>query len=310
MSFHFRLMFFLFSLQFSFQSSSEMANIEVLNGFFKLFQIFGLQYFSFKDLGGKLMRKRPDKFYKLYFGFVLILLCSAMSYYVSMVLKIDEKKFIAKNALNILIRLFMNFGLIAVIFIGIVESFVKTNQLKKVYMNIMEVSALCLVHFDYEINYTSFKKSWRKKFYSALGIFTFSYGLTILTFVYNGHKVLSYLIGFFPIVFFGVIILKFTLHVDLVNLQLENMQNLMTSEVFMKVNSTNPVNIRHVLQNRALALRKIYNIVYDTAEIVSNILAISALLILILLTVIIVNSAFRCVVAVISGLGFEEATSE
>jgi hypothetical protein len=257
-----------------------MTNIEVLSSFFKLFEIFGLQYFSFKDLDGKTIRKQPEKFYKFYFSFVLIFLSSGMTYYVAFSMKVL---------------------LIAGIFFGILESFVKNNQLKEVYMNVKEISTMCLVHFDYVINYKTFRKVWRKKFYSVLVMFTIYYGSVILQLYRENREFISHIVGFFPLLFFGLIIFKFTLHVDLVNFQLNTMHNLMKNEVFLNdvTDSTkNPVNIRHVLQSRSLALRKIYNLIFDTAQIVNNFLLISTFLIIISTFLIIINTSFLCIRAI------------
>lgn len=278
-------------------SSSKMASVEALNCFFKLFEVFGIQYFSFKDLESKFGLKKPEKFHKIQFGFALVLFSSAMGSFVSATLKIDEIKINAKNGFNIFIKVFMNFGLIATIFSAIVESYLKTSQLKEIYMNMKKIELMSLTHFDHEINYKKFKKSWIKKFFTISTLFSISYLLIARASLNEGKKLLPYLIGYFPIFAFGLIVFKFTFHIDLVNVQLENLLKMMSKEVFIKVNSTNLVTIRHVLQSRSLAFRKIYNVIYDTAEIVNNFLAISALFILINLIVVSINTGFQCILA-------------
>lgn len=291
------------------KAQSEMTNIEVLSIFFKLFEIFGLQYFSFKDLNGKVLRSQ--KFYKIYFSIILILFCSATVYYVAINFETQISYVHAKNAFNFLMKLFMKFGLIGTIFIGIVESFLKTNQLKEVYMNLQEISTMCLAHFDFTIDYKIFKKSWAKKFAIVFVLFVLSFVSLFSSSQASSRRLLTAtLTGCFPIILFSLIVIKFCLHVDLVNFQLQNMQKLMSTEVFVRVNSTNPVNVKHILQNRALAFRKIYNIVYDTAQIVNNILSVSALSIVTILTVVIINTAFRCVLALTNGEPMEKISRE
>jgi hypothetical protein len=254
-----------------------MTDIEVLSGFFKVFELFGLQYFSFKDLNVKTNRKWHGKFYIAYFALVLVLFSSAMTSYVVVALDIGEKKITAKTGFNFVIKIFMNFGLIASVIFGVIESFVKTNKLKEIYTKIKEVSMMCLVQFDFKVDYRNFDKAWKIKCLTTMALYLPSFGTLIYAVHKKGHKVLPYIVGFLPMTFFTLIVFKLVFHFDLVNFQLENMKKLMSNEVFIKVNTKNPVNVRHILQSRALAMRRVYNLIYDISEIVNEFLAVSAL---------------------------------
>ena len=279
----------------------KMTNFEVLKLFFKVFEIFGLQYFSFKDLERIKNDKRPGKFHIFYFLFVLILFSSTMILYVAFTIDTREKRITVKTGFNVMIRFFMNFGLIFTIVAGIIESFVKTDQLKDLYTKIKEVSSMCLSHFDFEIDYSSFHKAWRIKFFTGLILYIISYSEFILFNAHPRKAFFNFAIGFFPILFFGLIVFKLSFHVDLVNFQLQNLNILMSKEVFLKINPTNSVNIKYILQSRALAVRKIYNLIYDISEIVNNFFAFSALSTIVVLTIIIINTSFRCIVEMTKG---------
>ena len=279
-----------------------MTNLEVLRKFFKVFEIFGLQYFSFKDLEKRKNKKWPGKFHTCYFVFVLILFSSSMAVGVSFAFDASEKRITAKTGFNFMIKLFMKLGLISTIIIGTIESFVKTNQLKEIYIKIKEVSSMCLMHFDFEVDYSRFYKAWKIKFFISFSFYIISNSEFIILSPNPGQAFFHRALGFLPILFFGFLVFKLSLHVDLVNFQLQSLKKLMSKEVFMKVIPTHPSNVKYILQSRALALRKVYNLIYDISEIVNNFLAFSALSIIVVLTVIIINSSFRCIVAITKGL--------
>jgi hypothetical protein len=241
---------------------------------------------------------------------MLILFTVAMTAYVRFALDISEKRITAKTGFNFMIRLLMNFGLIATVIIGIIESFVKTNQLKEVYHMIEEVSTMCLAYFDHKTNYQSFKKGWVIKICISFSLLFLVYGSLVVNNVKHGRKALPFVIAFVPILFVGLLVFKLSFHYDLVNFQLENIRKMMSKEVFMKVNTTNVVSIRHSLQSRALGLRKIYNLIFDISEIVNNFLAYSALCIVVILTVVVINSSFNCIVTITKGQPLARVTRE
>jgi hypothetical protein len=277
-----------------------MSDIETLNVFYKIFLVFGLQYFSIYDLEPKKSsdNKWLKRFRKIHFVIVLILFSSMITAYVKSAFDVRER-ITAKTGFNFIIKLFMNFGLIATVMVGVIESFLKTKQSKEIYLMAKEVSAMTMSYFDYKIDYKPFKKSWIIKFIISFSILFLVYGSLVFNNIKNGRKALPLIVAFFPIFFVGLLVFKLTFHYDLVNFQLLNIEKMLSKEVFMKINTTNSINIRHILQSRALGFRKIYNMVYDMSECVNNFLASSALFIVIVLTVVVINSSFNCIVILI-----------
>lgn len=272
-----------------------MLDISSLNLFFKIFEVFGLQYFSFKNLSTKVESKCSKRFHTCYFIFALTLFTSATIAFVKFTLDISEKRVTAKTGFNFLMKSLMNFGIILTVIVGIIESYVKTNQLKTIYNTTKQVSAMCLSYFDYKVDYGPFKKLWMIKFLTVSVLFVTTY--TVFTVNHSGRRLIGHLMALFPTFFFVLLTFKLIFHYDLVNFQLEIMYKMMSKDVFIKLNSTNPIQIRHTFQSRSLGIRKIYNVIYEISEIVNDFLAYTALLIIIVLTVVIINSSYNCVVA-------------
>lgn len=269
-----------------------MTNLKLLSGYFRVFELFGLQYFCFKALVENVQQKRSKLFYLIYFIFLLVSFSVSMTIYVAATGD-DHIRFNIKTGFNYIIKVIIELGLIAIMIGGLIESYVKTSQLQEIVKKAKEISSFCKTEFNHLIDYENFNKTWHKKTY-CLAILLFSaHGLMCLTFYVTTGIFLPLLIGFPPVIVLALIVFKFAFYVDLVNFQLENMH-----KVMLKSSCSKKTKQYH--NCKILAFRRCYILIYDMAGNVNSGSSACLLMILTFFIVVIISAGYECLVIFIA----------
>lgn len=278
-----------------------MASIELLGSFSKLFELFGLQYFSFRHLKKGSIGDRPTKNYTVYFLVLLVPLVSLTAHFVISEVAFQNENARKENYLRFIIVSIMSAGLIVVTLVGLFESYFKTHKLKAILVNATDISSLCVTEFYYLIDYTDFKKVWKRKCISfCLISLTSTLIVNSVAYLRNSPKKLVYIMqklgGSLSLFFFIMIVFKFTFFVDLVNFQLENLHSILKLQRFSQQKSFVSTGLK---RPRALAFRRLYNKIYVMAQLVNEILSLSLLLTLTILVIVIVNTSYQFMIIVL-----------
>lgn len=268
-----------------------MTSSKVLSRYFKLFELFGLQYFAFQSFNEKSsQQKRPSKFYTVYFVFLLILFFFLTILYVAIYFDDEIEDLKAKTAFILMMKVIMEFGIIGIMISGLIESYCKTKQLKSVLIQSNEILEFYKTNLGYDINYKSFNDSWKKKAFRWLALFILDFG-SLSTFQYfaTGHF-FHLIFGVLPMFFLCLLIFKIIFHFDLINFQLENLHEALTIKRCFKADEVFRNRNHHC---RALELRRCYHLIYEMAQIVNSILSITLLLVLVVFVVVLIISGFH-----------------
>ena len=268
-----------------------MTNIEALKGYFRVFELFGLQYFSFKDLVENVQQKRSNWFYRIYFIILLLIFPFSVTIYVAILDDISTISLDLNNGFNHFIKAILQLSLIATIIGGLIESYVKTDQVKEIIMKTKKISTFFKTEFNHDIDYESFCKTWKKRtlgmsflIFIAFVVMSIAFGL--VTGVY-----IPVFIGLVSILFLAILELKLVYYVDLLNLQLENLH-----EVIVK--SSCPKKSECYLKNyhncKVLAYRRCHLMIYDLVELANSSFSAFLLLMLLFLILSITYSGFEC----------------
>lgn len=106
-----------------------------------LFQVFGQQYFSVSTLTSENQKRFPSLKYTLYFIVLLVILTGQMGIFVSIASSESiEEKLTSKTILNYVVTHSMYDGLILIICVSLIQSFITTPLMKKFYLNCFEIA--------------------------------------------------------------------------------------------------------------------------------------------------------------------------
>ena len=194
-------------------------------------------------------------------------------------------------------------------FVSLIQSFVSTSSTKKFFLNCFEISSLSYKDFGEIVDYREAQKSIIKHFLIIIIIYVCL--LEIMICFYNIFfnetiNVLGFII-YLPIrMLISTTALKFISMVKLVNLQLETIDRLI-NEVFKPQN----VDIETIkcyvmptgwnkslsIQTRIRNIRKIYNIIFENAEIINRTMGLITLALFALILAFHTFSGYRILLA-------------
>jgi hypothetical protein len=168
-------------------------NLQVLSQCAAIFQVAGFQYFSMKNLIKEKDRKYPTLGYIIYFIFSIFLTpaCFITLFLITINLGVRQsvkEQLSVKTVLSTAIENLTGFGFLVVSITGIFNSFIKTNHMKKFFLNFDTYRQISMKSSFEEINYESFKVHVFGNFLTTiilviiLGVFTRMYDVEMLPF--------------------------------------------------------------------------------------------------------------------------------
>lgn len=175
-----------------------MSNIEVLAGVSRFFQLLGLQNSSTNEV---FERKRLSVVRVVHFVVLLIAVSSLMSYTIAFSFYARENSHRAATPRTIfhsfLLKI-LEYGYFSTVFVGLVESFIKSMKLRKVYRKSIEISHLMSIRLNHLKDYERFRQSSQRKIKFIAGVFVAIHSaISIVSFATNG-SVVPGLIGLLP----------------------------------------------------------------------------------------------------------------
>lgn len=277
-----------------------------LDSYLVLFELTGLQYFSLKRLTCDNFKDPPSIFRTIYM-FVLIGVVSFLMY---IYIFVDKASVSGVMTSNILMRAIINslsIGLILVVSVSLVQSYLSTRATKKIFYNINQMAEICLDEFGVKVNYKRIKASIWKRGATMITFFVITHGGVTL-FLYNDspEEAFRMLIGSIPILLLFMIIYKFVFYVDMVNNQLEFVETLLdktfqpeavkvVGEMCFKNTFDDPL-------KKLRAIRNVYNIIFESGALVNRSNGLTILILLLDLVISITASGYEIFVIAVGSI--------
>lgn len=284
-----------------------MIKFDEINCFSKLFILFGLQYFFDKDLKSD-SRKDFKSFFAAYFTVLVLLVLGLLLFVISpeFTNEADDDRSL-RNVIDRIRNIFMECALVLTLLLGLVESFVKTESVKKLIEKVVSISTMFNLELGHSLDYKLFRKTWMRNFFLFFSTLTFSYVTWVIATIVNGDSFSTLLFGLLPFVFFSLLIFKFIFYVGLVNFQLENLSLVSAPAAIRKSRQEASANVE---LRKILALRRIYSSIYDCGQYANHIMTVSSLCTLVVLVILLTSTIFRSFIVIIGDLPLSAFFSE
>lgn len=267
-----------------------MANIEALGVFHKIFQVFGLQFYSLMDQQGNW---RYRTFNRIYCATLVVVFSAAMLQLMIFVI-VENAKEKANNYFDSILNYIIYVLFLLNTIVPSTESYAKNEKLVEILSIARYIVNHSISELNHVIDYKSFRRTWIIKFIRVNVIFLMIYATLAVGSAMAGTNYLSVMFGFLPSLLFILITLKITYYVDLVNFQLRNLQIIVQEKIF-------PTKLS-VRRNKALAARRVYNLIYEMSLLVNQTSAVAISLHVMLLTIMTIRAIFNALIFVIDSL--------
>jgi hypothetical protein len=261
-----------------------------LNGPLLVLEIAGLQHFSLKSL-----HKKSFSLFRGFYLFLLILflLLIAVSLGNSSFFLMKEK-LTAKNALLFTILSGMSIGMTLVVFTSLIQSFISINNEKNIFVNGDKIISLIRSEFSSAFNFNNVKCSaWKKLIWMTFGFVIIH--VIALAQMNSTKSQVACLMGVPTVFYIFLTVYKFTFYIDMINHQLATLGGLLT-----KIFDNKPIQVISIGQisfmkpteviaspmRRLRAVRNIYNVIQQNANLIN---ASNGLSVLILITCLVVS---------------------
>lgn len=257
-----------------------MENIPSLNKFTLVFQIFGLQYFSLKELNGKPATKYPNGFFQVQAVLWIILSFTffAFTFEDYRATPTDPDA----NFLNIIIKFLNSTNYSTSISICVIFTFLTHSKLTKFFNIADEISSSFFAEFDFKVNFKQIK------LISSLSyLVTLPYVITLSQYLqfFQGvnfydqfiRPTMWFLIGIHIIIY----VLRFNFYVQILNLLLTCLKSLIRENFSRKIFFNSKIKkksfeVWKICPNdftenkKIVTMRKIYLLIKEMADIIND----------------------------------------
>jgi hypothetical protein len=295
-----------------------------LNSALIILEVFGLQYFSLKTLSPKTLRARPSPVRTFYLIVLLVVMTATATWFIFNEAVLDTGVTVtAKNVLTFAIQHSLNCGFILIIIISLVQSYVATPKMKKVYLNLKEISDIALDQFNIKKDFKIIKKNAIRRLRIVTVVFlTLHLSVFFLRSVPR-REIVPMLIGMIPVYYMIIIAYKFVSYVAMVNSQM-SFVNRLIEEAFkrppipiktvetIKITLINPQPVKKYDNptTKLLHVRRIFNLVYENGTLINGSNGLTILIMLVDMVIAITASGYEVFMMIIGGLPIDKMPGE
>lgn len=232
-----------------------------------IFQFLGILYFSVKRLSLETLNRYPSKIYIIQFLITLLILTLQSILYTFKIWSDLTIAVNAKNALSYVIQNLAFFGLILLSITATVQSYIKFNSVKKIFVNCIKISQISQQYFGHIINYKSIKIFHCRKMLKFF-IFYIVAQIMVLSFeMYHDIEdaIMRNSFALISSIFLNMILNKFVFFVDLVNCNLKYLTIVLNKSC-------------RESNQRFKNLWKIYNLIEENVELINKCLGLTILM--------------------------------
>lgn len=249
-----------------------------------IFQFFGLLYFPVKLLNTSDFKRFPTRRYTFYFFIIFLLITALTSHFAISITNEPTDSLSARTALSYIMQHLLFALMIIVLVIAFIQSYLATPKLKKIFHNMTKFSEFCELNFNLKADYNAVKINLFKFFVKFLVSNLFSHVVLIL---YGAYHNLSYAfksgaIGFIPITFLGMILVKFYFLTSTINYQLQIIHALLRNtlqrrNIFIQVMPKKLFMTLNPFEIQLKYLMKVYILVYENSLLINRTMGITIL---------------------------------
>lgn len=281
-----------------------------------LFQIFGQQYFSVRTLKKENQKNFPSIGYTIYFVVAFVVVMGEIVIFSTIALSDGVQQTLSqKTVLNVVVQNSMYVGLVVIIFVSLIQSFVSTPSTKKFFLNCVKIARISHYDFGHPIDHRRIRQKVFRHFLLVLLLYFASENFLYFyeKFFNQFESFLKTATSFLPLMFLTTTCFKFLFYVKLVNDHLENINTLIKG--MFESQSTAPLKIKFVqpiksqpvdLSIKILNLRRSYNIIIENCEIINRTLGKTVFTILVAMVIANIASGYRLLLVMIGKFPVEK----
>lgn len=271
--------------------------IKHLNKFSVVLQIFGYQYFSFEQLRKQSdIEKFPSFGYTIYFIILLVNLPRTLIIALYTLLietseypENEDKNLNQKSIFGAAIGLLMYVGFISMIVISIINFYLRTKSLKKIYVRLIQIEEIYDKKFGKTMNYRKLRNFMVTRLGSYLILQTILVAIKVMQ-TGNISRLLNtifytawYLLAFY-----------YTHFVKLINLQIG-----MVSSMVSEFNENSHKIDSQQLTDKLLAIKKIILYIKECARLIDRIMTLPILGLFIVNTAFVISFGYKIFLVII-----------
>lgn len=251
-----------------------------LDSYLKIYEIFGLQFFSLKASFRENVKQRMS-FWRI--GQIAVLI-SLFSVFGGVIYLNTKQRSGKTNVLSALYRESINYLIFVVFWTNLVQSLTSNERVKKFFLNSENISDCCRQHFSLKMSFAVVRKAANQRFFLTMFALMALLGITSY---FGRHKtytdfLLNWLFQFIFLSFTLMIYIKFNFYVCFVNYQLRFLHKLLhlsfkykkeniyiVSAANEKVESSKVLKSEFVMR-KLLIVWDVYNKIIENASIVNS----------------------------------------
>lgn len=275
-----------------------------------LFELTGLQYFTLNDISK--IQPQLSLLRYLYFVIIFVFIFCFSSLYLLLDYKDMLKSFMEQKMTTFVVQNFMKFGIISVIISSTAQSFLNTEKIKCFFKNTSAVIDIMYNDFKTLTHFKSLQMVLRLLILGIVILFCFLHTFLFLKTSEDRRWLLISTI--FHVVLLFVTVLKFTFYVLIINYQLEMLQEVINN--LFKNQSANSLSASRscaasitsaskkmhfpcIVSNKLISAKKIYNLLFENANIINDCMGLIILNLLVVLVISITASGYVIFVLIV-----------
>lgn len=290
---------------------------EELNSSLVIFELMGLQYFSLKQLSKENQNDRPTVVRTIYMVVLLVLVSTLMLVFIWTNNNMAQEHITAKNVLMFMVQNSMNVGLFLVVCTSLIQSFMSTRLVMKIYFNIKDMLHLYLQEFGDVVDFKKVRRASLKRVFTMLTFFFITHGSTTFISMKSYDDVVIMLIGAIPLFFLLMVVFKFIFYVEMVNSQLKFLNEILMKvwtcqstkfidNIYFQVTKVKSVKTFEDPLRKLRVLRRIYNIIHENGNLINDSNGLTILTMLVCLVAALTASGYEAFVIGVGGMSSDK----
>lgn len=280
-----------------------MNELIILENVFKPFEALGLHCFSFTSMTRKFSERSINS--KLYVGFAWLVVLSGLALNIISSYTVYHDS-MEKSDLILVMKAFTSACFSLATVTSLVISLAADSKLVKFFRIMREACKLFEREFKYVVDLRKLRKKLATRLAIVTGIYVFAISIDSITFDYSSKPVMNLVLElsvFIPIIFIHMVALRFMFYVETSNFLLQRLTFVIRHKLSYTIPSE-PFRVMKIqnigdFSREVIALRKIYSMIQEMADIVNETMGIPIVFILLFNTVSLVRAGYKLIVLLI-----------
>lgn len=297
--------------------TSQLAN--ELNT--RIFEIFGLQYFSPKNVLENGVPERLPYLRGIYMLLLMIAYFAFLSIYLFFERDDLDLNVTAKTILTYSIQHTMKIGMFFIIFVSLLQSFLTSNKIAQIFHNVKIISTIITEDFKVSQNYEKIKRKLNRHGLMVMLVFVLIEMTVIIITSKSFEEVLLQLCYLLVLFVLLLTIYKFIFYVQVINCQIQKLNELLEGifhverprvieDLSINTISVKVHKVTDEIFKNFVSSKKIYNILFENGSLLNESMGITMLLVLIILVIALTASGYQIFVILVGGTDRDKIVGE